>query len=65
MLHLQKKLISIATPCYNEEGNIVELHQRIDAFMATLPYDYEHICIDNASIDSTVKNIKFSRNGMK
>lgn len=53
-----KKLISIVTPCYNEEENIDELYQRIAAVMATLPYDYEHICIDNASTDSTVKKIK-------
>lgn len=55
---LGKKLISIVTPCYNEEENIDELCQRIAAVMATLPYDYEHICIDNASTDSTVRKIK-------
>lgn len=54
----ERKLISIVTPCYNEEENIDELHQRIAAVMATLPYNYEHICIDNASTDSTVKKIK-------
>jgi glycosyltransferase involved in cell wall biosynthesis len=54
-----KKLISIVTPCYNEEENIDELCQRIAAAMATLPYDYEHICIDNASTDSTVEKIKY------
>ena len=54
----EKKLISIVTPCYNEEENIDELYQRIAAVMATLPYDYEHICIDNASTDNTVKKIK-------
>lgn len=54
----RKKLISIVTPCYNEEENIDELYQRIVAVMATLPYDYEHICIDNASTDNTVKKIK-------
>jgi glycosyltransferase involved in cell wall biosynthesis len=46
------------TPCYNEEENIEELYQRIAGVMATLPYDYEHICIDNCSTDSTVKKIK-------
>ncbi|MDI3293242.1 glycosyltransferase [Janthinobacterium tructae] len=51
-------MISIVTPCYNEEENIDELYQRIAAVMATLPYDYEHICIDNASTDGTVKRIK-------
>lgn len=53
-----KKLISIVTPCYNEVDNIDELYQRITAVMAELPYDYEHICIDNCSTDGTVKKIK-------
>ncbi|UOA09510.1 glycosyltransferase family 2 protein [Methylobacter sp. S3L5C] len=55
---LKKKLISIVTPCYNEAENIDELYQRIVAVMAGLPYDYEHICIDNASTDNTVSKIK-------
>ncbi len=55
---MQKKLISIVTPCYNEEENINELCQRISAIMSKLPYHYEHIFIDNASSDNTVKKIK-------
>jgi glycosyltransferase involved in cell wall biosynthesis len=54
----ERKLISIVTPCYNEVENIRELYQRIAAVMATLPYDYEHICIDNCSSDETVNLIK-------
>lgn len=54
----QRRLISIVTPCYNEEENIDELFQRIAAVMAPLHYDYEHIYIDNASTDNTVKKIK-------
>lgn len=54
----KKKLISIVTPCYNEEENIEELYQRVAAVMAEQPYDYEHICIDNCSTDGTVKKIK-------
>ena len=54
----KRKLISIVTPCYNEEDNIVELYERIVAIMAEQPYDYEHICIDNCSIDGTVSKIK-------
>ncbi|MGZ8173652.1 MULTISPECIES: glycosyltransferase family 2 protein [Methylobacter] len=53
-----KKLISIVTPCYNEEDNIEELYQRVAEVMATQPYDYEHICIDNCSTDETVNKIK-------
>ncbi|WP_229722790.1 glycosyltransferase family 2 protein [Xylophilus rhododendri] len=52
------KLISIVTPCYNEEGNVEELAARIAATMATLPYEYEHIFIDNHSTDGTAGLIK-------
>ncbi len=54
----KNKLISIVTPCYNEEDNIKELYQRVAAVMAAQPYDYEHICIDNCSTDGTVRKIK-------
>ncbi|MFT4171277.1 MAG: glycosyltransferase family 2 protein [Rhodocyclaceae bacterium] len=53
-----QKLISVVTPCYNEEGNIEELHARIAKVMGQLPYDYEHIFIDNRSTDATVDKIK-------
>ena len=53
-----KKLITIVTPCYNEELNVVELSERIRHVMQTLPYDYEHVFIDNASTDLTVTKIK-------
>lgn len=50
------KLISVVTPCYNEAGNVRALHAQIrEVFAKELPgYDYEHICIDNASKDGTV-----------
>ena len=54
-----RKLISIVTPCYNEEGNVEELHRRIAAQMEQFPhYDFEHIYIDNASTDGTVATIR-------
>jgi len=52
------KLISIVTPCYNEGENIEELYRRIVEVMSKLPYEYEHICIDNCSTDDTVKKLK-------
>lgn len=52
------KLISIVTPCYNEEENVELLYARIKAVFESLPkYRYEHIFIDNASTDKTVENI--------
>ncbi|SKA82344.1 glycosyltransferase family 2 protein [Desulfobaculum bizertense] len=51
---MSKKLISIVTGCYNEEGNIKELNNRIRKAMSQFPqYDYEIICIDNCSTDGT------------
>jgi len=52
------KLISIVTPCFNEEGNVTELCERVSKVMASQAYDYEHILIDNHSSDSTVHLIK-------
>jgi len=52
-------LISIITPCFNEEENVEELHRRIAAQFANIPdCDYEHIFIDNASTDGTVAAIR-------
>jgi glycosyltransferase involved in cell wall biosynthesis len=49
----------VVTPCYNEEGNVEELHRRIVAQFDQLPdYDFEHIYIDNASTDGTAAAIR-------
>lgn len=54
-----KKLISIVAGCYNEESNIMELHQRVtQAMQAFQEYDYEILLIDNASTDCTVDVIR-------
>lgn len=52
-------LISVVTPCYNEEENVEELYRQVREVFATLPgYQYEHIFIDNASRDRTVAILK-------
>ena len=52
--------ISIITPCYNEEQNVKECHERLFQTMKnSLPnYDYEHIFADNSSTDDTVQVLK-------
>lgn len=56
---MSRALISIVTPCFNEEGNVEELHRRIAAQMEQFPqYDFEHIFVDNASTDGTVAAIR-------
>lgn len=53
------KLVSIVTPCFNEEKNVDELYQQVKAVFKQLPdYRYEHIFIDNASTDKTVFLLK-------
>ena len=52
---MDKKLISIVIPCYNEEANIVLLCETITKIMETQlqQYDYEIIFSDNKSEDKT------------
>jgi glycosyltransferase involved in cell wall biosynthesis len=52
------KRISIVTPCYNEEENILELYSRVQKVMSDFDYEYEHIFIDNASTDHTVEILR-------
>lgn len=52
-------LISIVSPCYNEEENVEEVYRQVREIFASLPdYTYEHIFIDNASRDTTVDILK-------
>ena len=49
-----KKMISLFTPCYNEEGNVLLMYEKVTQIMKTLPeYDYEYVLIDNCSTDKT------------
>lgn len=53
------KLISVVTPCYNEEANVEETYRRVKEFFAARPqYRYEHLFIDNASRDRTIEILR-------
>ena len=53
------KLISIMTPCFNEEDNVKNVYKQVKDVFKTLPeYKYEHVFIDNASTDRTVDILK-------
>jgi glycosyltransferase involved in cell wall biosynthesis len=55
----EMKLISIVSPCYNEEGNVEALTDRVRDLFAQMPeYRYEHIIIDNSSTDGTVEVLR-------
>jgi len=53
----RKLLVSIITPAFNEESNVLECARRVAEVMATqMPeYEYEHIFSDNASTDGTLE----------
>src|SRR5437762_2330263 len=59
-VHERKKIISIVTPCYNEEMNVTPCYLAVkELFEGPLAkYDYEQIFCDNASTDSTVHLLK-------
>jgi glycosyltransferase involved in cell wall biosynthesis len=52
----RRKLLSIVTPCYNEEANVVDCYESLRRIVENeLPgYDYEHVFCDNASTDGTL-----------
>ncbi len=52
-------LLTILTPCFNEEGNVREVHRQVREAMAAIPeMDYDHLFIDNASADKTVEILR-------
>jgi len=54
-----RKLISVVTPCYNEEKNVELIYAEVkNVFERLGKYDYEHIFIDNGSHDETVNILK-------
>lgn len=55
-----KKVISIVSPCYNEENNVANCYETVKKlFTEELPnYEFEHIFSDNSSNDRTVSILK-------
>jgi polyisoprenyl-phosphate glycosyltransferase len=54
-----RRLITVVTPCYNEEGNAREMYLAVRRVFESLPqYRYEHIFIDNASKDATAEILR-------
>lgn len=56
---MQKTLLSIVCPCFNEEGNIYPLYDRISKVLQNIQqYNFEIIFIDNSSSDKTVEKLR-------
>jgi len=51
---MSRSLISVVIPCYNEEGNVANLYQRLCAVLENVAeLDFNIVFIDNASLDTT------------
>src|SRR5215218_814874 len=56
-LLMPRRLISVVSPCLNEEDNVRNCYEQVRrVFAEQLPgYDYEHIFCDNSSSDRTAE----------
>lgn len=50
--------ISIVLPIYNEEGNIPILYKELSDTFLSIKFDYEILCINDASIDKSLEKLK-------
>jgi len=57
-MSLNKKIINLAIPCFNESSNISELIRQLNLHTSKLNYEFEFIFIDNDSSDNTVELLK-------
>jgi glycosyltransferase involved in cell wall biosynthesis len=59
-MEARRKTISIVTPCYNEQDNVLPCYEAVRrVFEEQLPdYDLEHVFCDNASTDNTAEVLR-------
>jgi len=56
---MEKILLSIVCPCFNEEDNIFPLYERLSKVLRSIEnYNFEIIFIDNSSTDKTVDKLR-------
>lgn len=59
MKNTSKKIITIVSPCFNEELNILNLYSQLNKSIEDIDnYEFEYLFIDNASTDNTIKILK-------
>lgn len=55
-----KKKISVVVPMYNEKEVVDECYKKLTSILKSMKeYDYEIVCIDDGSNDSTLEKLEF------
>lgn len=56
---MRMAMLTVLTPCYNEQENVRPLHARIAAAMQRAGVgEYRHLFVDNASVDGTARELR-------
>lgn len=56
---MDRKLISVVVPCYNEAAALPYFFEELDKVVASMPdYDFEAIYVDDGSSDDTLKIVR-------
>ncbi len=56
---VKRKHITVVTPCYNEESNVIPLCEAlVEVFKQFPQYTFDHLFIDNRSKDNTRQNLR-------
>ncbi len=50
--------ISIVTPCFNENNNIIDFLYQLEVTLSKLPYQFNIIVVDDCSYDNTIDLLK-------
>lgn len=57
-MSVQKKLISLVAPMYNEQSVVTIFLDAIERCFANIDYDYEVVCVNDGSLDNTFELLK-------
>lgn len=55
---MNRQLISVVVPVFNEAGNIRKIYAELSRVFDTLPYDYEIIFVDDGSRDNSLELVQ-------
>ena len=55
---MKERMLSIVIPVYNEQDNVLPLHERIKVAMGSQPVSYEIIFVNDGSSDGTGPNLE-------